>query len=180
MPAPLDHRQGQRLFFGLPLPDTARAALQEVAEQRPLPPPTRCSLPQNYHLTLVFLGQVDAQRIPCVRAAADRIQIPGFELQLDRLGHWPRPQALWAAPSAAPDGLRQLLRELQKQLQHCGFEPESREYSPHVTLARRLPHFDGPTEMAAIHWHVREFHLYHSQHSANGIHYSPVGTWHLC
>ena len=170
---------GERLFFGLPLTDAARTALQAATKQAALPPTARLSLPQNYHMTLVFLGQTGTRQLACIRHAADAVQVPEFTLQLDHLGHWPRPQVLWAAPSAPPDALGQLVTGLQQRLCACGFEPEQRDYRPHVTLARRLRGFDGPCKLDPVTWRVRQFHLYRSAPAANGIRYQPIGSWPL-
>jgi len=169
----------QRLFFGLALPEATRSALQAASEQASLPPTARASLPQNYHMTLVFLGQVSAGQLPCVERAAARIHLPGFQLQLDQLGHWPRPQVLWAAPSAPPGALQQLVTALQQQLLVCGFKPEQRPYRPHVTLARRLRHFDGPSVLKTVAWQARQFHLYRSNPAPDGVRYHPIRSWSL-
>ena len=169
----------RRLFFGLPLPDTASTALQAAYQQLPLPATVRPSRRDNYHLTLVFLGQVSARQLSCVQRAAERITAPRFQLRLDRLDHWPKPQALFAAPSDPPDALQQLVTGLQQQLSSCGYAPEQRRYQPHVTLARRLPAFDGPGELEPIKLPARQFHLYESLSTSDGVRYQPIRSWHL-
>ena len=169
----------ERLFFGLALPGAARDSLQATCKQLVLPSTARPSLPQNYHLTLVFLGQVSARQLPCVKHAAGHVRSQELQLRLDNLGHWPRPQVLWAAPSAPPEALQHLVDALQQQLHLCGFKPEQRRYRPHVTLARRLRSFNGPTELEAITWHARQFHLYRSSPTPDGVRYHPIHTWPL-
>jgi len=169
----------RRLFFGLPLTDVASADLQAAYQRIPLPATVRPSRRENYHLTLVFLGQVNTGQLACVKRAADRIIAPSLQLQLDHLGHWPTPQVLWAAPSMPPAALQQLVTDLQQQLTRCGFTPEKRRYQAHVTLARRLRAFDGSYHLDTINWQARQFHLYESLSTPDGIRYQPIASWPL-
>ena len=169
----------QRLFFALPLPDAAGTALQSACHQTALPPTARPSPPENYHLTLVFLGQVSPRQLPCIKRAAERIQAPAFQLQLDHLGHWPHPQVLWAAPSAPPAALERLVTDLQQQLAACGFAAEPRRYRPHVTLARRLRSLDSAPGLNNISWQAQQFHLYRSTPTTDGVRYQPIHSWPL-
>ena len=59
-------------------------------------------------------------------------------LVLDEIGHWPKPQILWAGPSSAPGDLPQLHTRLGDGLNALGFETEARAFRPHVTLARKV------------------------------------------
>ena len=179
MAANANDPNAQRLFFGLPLPHAACVALQSVGQSLSLPDTARPSLPQNYHVTLVFLGSVSERQLACAQRAADPVQVRSFPLQIDHIGHWPRPQVLWAAPSAPPDGLLQLVATLQRNTMLCGFEPEQREYRPHVTLARRVRGFDGPRKMPGIAWQAQQFHLYRSRPTADGVRYHPIAAWPL-
>ena len=93
--------------------------------------------PENYHLTLRFVGDIDAPTADEIAGSLARIVRPGFTLRLDRLDVFggSKPRSLFAAP-AASDELNQLQYEHERIMQRIGLKPEGRKFSPHVTLAR--------------------------------------------
>ena len=62
----------------------------------------------NLHLTLAFLGEVSTETAGQLQQLAARIRQPGFTLDLDDAGHWPRPGVVWLGCQRAPRGLLQL------------------------------------------------------------------------
>jgi 2'-5' RNA ligase len=115
--------------------------------------------PSDLHITLVFLGQVAEDQIPCMEKTADQIRSAPFSLQIDSMGYWRRPRILWAGPKVTPEPLSQLVLDLQKGLAACGFEPERRQYKPHITLYRKVAGADPKAIEPAIEWPVSEFVL---------------------
>ena len=94
--------------------------------------------PENYHLTLRFIGDVDdVHRARGRLAARPRAGARAFELRLDGLssfgGRKPRAVVATVAPAQA---LMELQAEHERLMQRVGLEPEGRKYTPHVTLAR--------------------------------------------
>jgi len=128
----------QRLFFALWPDDDTRAALARLARRQLQSGNGRLIDAHNLHLTLAFLGPVDAAFRACAERAADSLAAPAFELEFQRLGYWPRPRVLWAAPERSPEALTGLVSMLRKALAACGQEPESRPFEAHMTLARKV------------------------------------------
>jgi 2'-5' RNA ligase len=93
--------------------------------------------PENYHLTLRFIGDVDGATARDFTNALGAIDVPPFELRLNGLGSFGgnKPRAIFAdlAPSAA---LETLQRAHERAAREAGLPPESRNFKPHVTLAR--------------------------------------------
>ena len=152
----------ERLFFALWPGPAQRPALASLARTigRDAGRPTH---PQDLHLTLVFLGSVDAATRRCAERTADGVRVSPFALRLDRIGYWPGPRVLWCGPEAIADGLRSLVGQLTRGLERCGLEPEKRPYNPHVTLMRKAPE-PLPGEVPAgvaepLDWPVQEFAL---------------------
>jgi RNA 2',3'-cyclic 3'-phosphodiesterase len=171
-----EREAGIRLFFAL-WPDAAvRAALLAardgaVQEARP-------THPDDLHLTLVFIGDVDPDRLSCIEAAADDVVVAGFELVLAQLETWPRQRVLVAAPGEPPPALFSLVAQLQQHLLPCGIVPEPRRYRPHVTLARTAP--TVPRRALSIRWSAREFVLVRSGIAGrNGGGYRVLRAWPL-
>lgn len=108
--------------------------------------------PQNMHLTLKFLGEVDALEIPEVCKAVEEsvAQVPGFTFDVAGVGAFPkveRPRTIWLGVTRGNKQLLELQEQLEEGLKPLGFPPEKRRFSPHLTLGRVKR--QGP-ELAAL------------------------------
>jgi RNA 2',3'-cyclic 3'-phosphodiesterase len=155
-----------RYFFALWPDEAVRSRLLSVAKQAAAK--GRLHHPEDIHLTLVFLGQVAAERQPCLQQVADSISGKAFELSIDHTGYWPRPKILWAGPAETPEPLSQLVSDLKHGLATCGFEPEQRRYQPHVTLYRKAMRVEVGEIDQPVPWRVSEFVLAVSSGGAPG------------
>jgi len=123
-----------RLFTGLEIP---RHVADSLSMMRGGLPGARWIDPENYHLTLRFIGDIDDALARDIAGLLGRVQRRPFELRLDGLLSFGgrKPRALVAQVSQiAP--LMELQAEHDRMLQRLGLEPEGRKYTPHVTLAR--------------------------------------------
>ena len=123
-----------RIFTGLEIPESVA---QSLAMLRGGLPGARWIDPENYHLTLRFIGDVDDQTELEVASLLGRVRRKPFELRFDALssfgGNRPRAVIATLAQTAA---LMELQAEHERLMQRVGLEPEGRKYTPHVTLAR--------------------------------------------
>jgi 2'-5' RNA ligase len=123
-----------RLFTALEIPPEVAVSLSML---RGGLPGARWIDPENYHLSLRFIGDVDDTLAHEIASLLDQINRPTFELRFDRLdsfgGRRPRAVIAAAAPIAP---LIELQAELERLMQRMGLEPEGRKFTPHVTLAR--------------------------------------------
>ena len=123
-----------RLFTGLEIPSHVG---QSLAMMRGGLPGARWIDPENYHLTLRFIGDIDHALARDIAGLLGRVRRSSFELRVDGLSSFGgrKPRAVVAA--VAPAGpLMELQSEQERLLQRLGLEPEGRKYTPHVTLAR--------------------------------------------
>jgi len=123
-----------RLFTGLEIPaDVA----QSLSMLRGGLPGARWIDPENYHVTLRFIGDVDDSIAHEVASMLGRVRRPAFELRVDDLksfgGRKPRAIVATLGPAQA---LIELQAEHERLMQRVGLEPEGRKFTPHVTLAR--------------------------------------------
>lgn len=139
----------------------------------------RLHYPQDLHMTLVFLGRVTPEQLPCVIQAADAVVGKSFTLELDRNGYWKRPQILWCGPKQIPEQLSQLVQDLQQGLCTCGFQPEQRVYSPHVTLARKAKHAEANYLDESVIWTPGKFVLAGSHSGSELPRYRVLNQWEL-
>jgi 2'-5' RNA ligase len=123
-----------RLFTGLEIPSEVESSL---AMLRGGLPGARWVEPDNYHITLRFIGDVDDALAREIESMLAQVRRRGFELRLDGLSSFGgrKPRAVVASIPAVP-ALTDLQAEHERLMQRIGLEPEGRKYTPHVTLAR--------------------------------------------
>jgi RNA 2',3'-cyclic 3'-phosphodiesterase len=127
-----------RLFTAIDLPPEVTGRLDSlIAKLRPLAN-IGWSPAANLHITTKFIGQWPEERLPQLQTALAgmgcRAPIP---IRISRLGFFPNrksPRVFWAGVEAAE--LTALARDTDAALAKLGVAPESRAYSPHLTLAR--------------------------------------------
>ena len=123
-----------RLFTGLEIPSDVG---QSLASLRGGLPGARWVDPENYHVTLRFIGDVDDSIAREVASMLGRVRREAFELRVDDLKSFGgrKPRAIVAALGPA-QALMELQAEHERLLQRVGLVPEGRKFTPHVTLAR--------------------------------------------
>jgi len=91
------------------------------------------------HITLKFIGEVGAEKLEPIRAALAPVHSTGpIEMQFRGLGFFPnerRPRVLWCGVEASPN-LAELAAAVERALVPLGIATESRDFVPHLTLAR--------------------------------------------
>ena len=141
------------------------------------------------HITLRFIGDVEARTAEDIAAALGSVRAPALELRLagcgvfdDRRG---RPNALWAGV-APREPLAALHRKVDQAIVRAGLEPERRAYLPHITLAR-MSGSAGPVgrwlaehaALASEPFAVDAMILYESRLGTSGASYEPVARYPL-
>lgn len=123
-----------RLFTGIEIPP---GIAQDLSLLRGGIPGARWIDPENYHLTLRFIGDVDGSVGRDVMQMLGEVRGHPFEIVLDRLDQFggKKPRAVFAAARQSP-ALTDLQADHERLLQRIGLPPESRKFTPHVTLAR--------------------------------------------
>lgn len=168
----------RRLFFALWPDEHTRAAIAALARER-IHRQAKQVAADNLHITVAFPGSVTARVQACLEEAAGRLSGAAFELSIDRLGYWPGPRIIWAAPSQTPPELWSLATSLREVLAACGLEPENRPYQAHITLARKAGRALTVTRTAPIPWSIRQFCLVESVSDPAGVRYRVLRTWPL-
>jgi 2'-5' RNA ligase len=124
-----------RLFTGLEIPQDVAFAL---SLKRGGLHGARWIDPENYHITLRFIGDVDYPTADEVTDALDRLaHSEAFVLRLDHLGSFggDKPRALYAGVEVNTT-LLHLQAAQERVLQRLGLPPEGRKFTPHISLAR--------------------------------------------
>jgi RNA 2',3'-cyclic 3'-phosphodiesterase len=125
------------------LPESVKAGLKQVEESLKSVDPSCAKWidPDSIHLTLVFLGNVDINKIESITQSMKKAAqtTPPFNLALDELGAFPdlrRAQVVWVGLQGDLEVLQTLQKRIETNLVPLGFPPENRAFKPHLTLAR--------------------------------------------
>lgn len=181
-----------RLFVALDLPSHAAEELDRaVAPLRPEWPGLRWTGRDAWHLTLAFLGEVDARVTSALGRRLERAaaRYPALTLSVEGAGAFPgaaRARVLWAGVHGDEDTLAALAGSVSAAARRAGAPPlsEGRRYQPHLTLARCRAPADVRALVAALGgfagspWTAGRIYLIHSRLNAEPR-YETLGAWPL-
>jgi 2'-5' RNA ligase len=166
-----------RLFAAISIPEPLRTRLTFLQGGIP---GARWSKPENLHLTLRYIGEVDQAKARDIDGMLATLDVPAFDVTLKGAGEFggKEPDAVWAGVAPNP-ALMHLAAKIESALQRMGLPANPRKYTPHVTLATLR---DAPvakvTEFVLGHslldsgpFRVSWFGLYSSNPSSSGSTY---------
>lgn len=147
----------QRLFLALWPDDYVRQQLATHATQWGWPDGCTRYLPEDWHLTLHFLGLVKVERVLDIVAQA-AVPFQPFTLTLDQPMCWPHGLAVLCM-SQVPAPLQALHERLGGALRRLELPVEARLYRPHVTIARGATAAIPPGRPTPVVWQARRYVL---------------------
>lgn len=136
-------------------------------------------IPENFHITLLFLGDVTATITECLSLSLQQTVVAPFQLRLDRLGYFSKTRIFWVGPNEVPTELETLFKGLRNCAQRCGISKLSKRYTPHVSLLRKCEVPASNPDFQPIDWQVDEFHLVESRMDRDGARYYAVESFPL-
>ena len=177
-----------RTFIAIEIPSEVKSALAALQDElRRAGADVSWTRPENIHLTLRFLGEVDERRIGevekvCVSSAAE---FQPFTLSLNETGVFPnarQPRVLWAGLAGEIEKAVEMQRRLDEGLAMIGFEREEKGFRPHLTLgrlksnkkAREMLALVGAHQVPALSFAVTEIVLMKSELHPAGARYTPL------
>ena len=165
-----------RLFIAVNFNETTRARLAALRDElQNKAAGGRFTAPENLHLTLVFLGERDAEQSARVKAAMNAVNMYPLHITIDRVGRFKRGQsALWWAGVRENEPLLNLHHNLTDKLVTAGFELEKRKYSPHFTLGREIVTKEPPWAIEPFSETVFAVELMKSEHIHGKLIYTSV------
>ena len=179
-----------RIFIALDLPEEIRVHLREYIERmRPLAPDAPWVRAESLHVTLKFIGEAKDPRVEEVKGVLRQIKSAPFEVEFKDVGFFPSHNSgrvFWVGVHDG-DALPALAGNIDQALQKIGIPGETRDYHPHLTLARagtkkgayqtfkQLPKGVNPEEHPYFgKMTAREFFLYRSELSRGGARYTKL------
>jgi 2'-5' RNA ligase len=173
-----------RLFVAVETPEAVRRALRDwIAPLNKAFPRARWVRAENLHVTLKFIGEVPEKSLDAIRAALRAVpHASPIEINFRGAGFFPddrRPRVLWAGVEAG-----------DQALVPAGVAPDTREFRPHLTVARFSEKSDAggvarvrgtlaaaaaPPEFGTA--RVTNFHLYRSVLQSSGAEYTRLDSF---
>ena len=95
--------------------------------------------PQNIHITVRFLGNITTIMADKVFNEMKKVRFAPFNIEINGLGAFPNlrySRVIWAGITAGSEQLKSVFVQLEPRLRDLGFTPDSKGFSPHLTIAR--------------------------------------------
>jgi len=131
-----------RTFIAINIPNDVRAAIDEFQEKlQEHRADVKWVRPESIHITLKFLGDVEATRIKEIARSINETvkEVEPFTVTVQGVGTFPndrRPRVLWVGVKTGANILSDVAGRIDVALSGLGFEKEKRRYSAHLTLGR--------------------------------------------
>lgn len=129
-----------RMFVAIPVQGHPAELLQQWTEQlRGGIAVRKWVHPEDYHITLQFLGDIQPRLLPQLRQALHTVTMPHLKLALDgadTFGLQHAPRVFWSRIAGDLEGLSRVQEAIVQATRPLGFMPEERPYRPHITWAR--------------------------------------------
>jgi RNA 2',3'-cyclic 3'-phosphodiesterase len=186
-----------RLFVACEVPDEVKETIHQVIEGLRAKSGTdvRWIRPEGVHVTLKFLGEVPAKKLPAVKLAIQEAVVghSPFELEFSNIGTFGGREGLrimWVGIAGDVLRLEALVRAMNAALSVVGFEPERRPFRPHLSLGRvkdevatrRRAEIEVAVGKAAVPgsgWRTSQVSLMRSKIGPGGASYDVVATFPL-
>jgi len=133
-----------RLFVAIPMPETVRENIvrtQQELQRLVSPTAIRWTKPEQFHLTLRFLGDVPTEHVPDLQEAVNAVCLdsPGLCLRAQGIGFFPNarsPRVIWAGIHDGEARLVDLQKKIEMAVQPFTQEAGTEKFAGHVTLGR--------------------------------------------
>lgn len=178
-----------RLFVSVDLPDDLADAIESLQDELREASGLRFTDPEQAHITLKFLGDVDEDRLfeieDAIETAVEETGIAPFSARFSGLGAFPSEDyisVVWFGVEQGGDELTHLHEAVEDRTTAIGFEPEDHRFTPHVTVAR-MDHAGGKDHVQEVlreqdptigEMNVDELRLTESNLGSDGPTYSTV------
>jgi len=177
-----------RSFIAIDITEEAKQAIAGLQrELRRLDPAVTWTRPENVHLTLKFLGEIDEELVPSIieHCSGKAREMSPFRLELSYPGVFPNmrhPRVLWVGLKGDLGPLSRLQEAVDQAMEGLGFSLENGVFRPHLTIGRvkggrklremlaRMEMYDMPQ----VSFEIRDLVLYQSELSPGGSKYMEI------
>jgi len=169
----------------VPLPEEIRGALRDRLSDLRLP--GRVSPPENWHITLRFLGEIGVVAYERFLGALSLCDLgKSFKVRLVGMGTFPnsrRATVAWVGIDDGSSRLEELAGLAEESAQAAGLDPEERPFRPHLTVSRIRPPQDLRRLLDAVEidlsWRCDRVVVYSSHHRNGHPLYEALETFEI-
>ncbi len=132
-----------RIFIGIPFSEENKRNLQRIQNKVvEKSEGGRFSNPKNFHMTLKFIGEIDAEKLPEIKEALEKIadKNPSFDLRLQGFDTFRKGKTCipWMGIKEGQEYLAELQEQVETAFEKIGYKKESRPFLPHMTFGRKV------------------------------------------
>ncbi|MFQ6068388.1 MAG: RNA 2',3'-cyclic phosphodiesterase [Candidatus Bathyarchaeia archaeon] len=94
---------------------------------------------ENIHITMRFLGNIQPNMVNKIHSEMEQVVFTPFNVEIQGIGAFPtlrHPRVVWAGIQKGAEKLEDIFNQLEPRLRRLGFKPNSKGFSPHITVAR--------------------------------------------
>jgi 2'-5' RNA ligase len=187
-----------RLFIALAIPRNVQQEIGRVQSQLQRSSPRgaiRWTRPEQFHVTLKFLGDVPATQVEALKVSVSRVcaGLPAIQLSAHGIGFFPniqRPRVVWAGAGDDEGQLAELHRQLDEAARPFAPAEKPERFTGHVTLGRFKPGHPAAIEKllarAEIHrqrrfgdWEAGQVDIFRSELTSVGAMHSLLASFPL-
>jgi RNA 2',3'-cyclic 3'-phosphodiesterase len=164
------------VFVALWPTPAVRTRLSEVADQLArLAVGGRQMAAANLHLTLAFIGMLQADRVADLARGLADCATSEFDWVVDRVGHFSAARVVWAG-GADSANLRAVTASVRELLESMDIDFDRKPFAAHVTLLRDVARWNTPHHAIdpSIVWRCQRPALIRSDPGPHGVSYTPV------
>lgn len=167
-----------RLFYAL-LPDAGTVEAIDYHAAQFSPGTGKKVRPENYHITLLFLGNVAQRSADALCLDCDSIALPTFAFEINTPGWWQKAGILWLGPDSVPEPLQLLHDTLAAIARRQQLINKSPPYNPHITIMRKVQVAPQYPVIKPFNWQAGSFSLIQSLSLPDGVRYRELMSWEL-
>jgi len=167
----------KRLFLGIALDKQQTQQLIEL--QADFDSAVRLVPAKNLHLTLRFLGLIDAETEQQLEQQISLMDKPKFSLTLDSLEHWTKPKILCLTGQNEDPALSMLAKNCSALASQLNLYEDKNPFTAHITLARKAKNLPTSMNIKPLVLMPTTIHLFHSQSTVDGVKYQILRSWNL-
>ena len=131
-----------RTYIAISISDEARSAISSLIRKlKEIESSIRWVDPENLHLTLKFIGEIEEVRLQNLKKALDKSldEIAVFRYTLSGKGCFPnykRPRVLWIGVNDLEEKMNILHQQIENEFHAVNIPREKRKFKPHLTIGR--------------------------------------------
>lgn len=166
-----------RCFIAAWPTDDTRVALHRIINGlKDRVPLGRAMQARNLHLTLAFIGELEAEHARALARGCQDLAGDVFEWTIDSVGSFPRARVVWAG-GPVDQRIADFVAHARGRLDQLGVAYDRKPFVPHVTLFRDVRRFDagGPLD-PPVRWTTDHAALYAAERDRDGLLYRRVDT----